>query len=74
MNDDKMFCPHCGKQISKRSKFCPYCGQKINVVTEVISTTNETNQNNEVPVENHNEQFNSTNYVKPVDEEIVSSF
>ncbi len=28
LEDEKMFCKHCGKEIDKDSKFCQYCGKE----------------------------------------------
>ena len=28
LEEDKMFCKHCGKEIDKDSKFCQYCGKE----------------------------------------------
>jgi TM2 domain-containing membrane protein YozV len=27
--DQKVYCPHCGKEVSSTSLFCPYCGGKL---------------------------------------------
>lgn len=33
---NKMYCYHCGKEISEGTKFCPYCGASMLPKTEVI--------------------------------------
>lgn len=33
---NKMYCYHCGKEISDSTKFCPYCGASMLPKTEVV--------------------------------------
>ena len=32
----RMYCSHCGKEISEGTKFCPYCGASLLPKTEVV--------------------------------------
>ena len=35
LEEIKMFCDFCGKQLNEDSKFCPYCGKKVNIIREM---------------------------------------
>ena len=60
-----MFCPNCGKEISKEFKFCPHCGFHQELALSSTALANP-NQENEASTTNPNSQSPSSIGLEPV--------
>ena len=52
-----MFCPSCGKEVSKDNRFCPNCGAKLDDLLVLENSKETENANNEIDIDIDNKEL-----------------